>query len=423
MDTNLKSENKDNRSLYCWGFGKYGQVGREGINYSINPNKIIISDIDLSDEIFMINGGEFHNAILTANSKLYMFGKNSNGQLGLGDTLCTFSPSLLQLPNNRKVIKVACGGEHTLALTEEGNLFSWGLNIFGQLGLAHFSFKNTPNLVDLKLEEDEEINDIAAGAQHSVFSTNNNNIYSCGCGKTYALGNGKTDNLNVFTRIDEFNFNDEIDKLSCGVYHTACIIKKERVYLWGKGDILQYEKPTLINIYQNLSPTKNKRNEITYKDIKIGDDFVLLLTYNDDLFLMGSNKSGQLGCKNYISRKSFEKLDLNDKVKTIECGYNYIYAFTNSKKIYCWGNNKFGQLSLTDCSLCNEPKFLEKLSSFSPYKLSCGAYHLLAIFSKTIEQETNADNLFEAYNKIIKVGSLPKIIDGTNLNALKKQEF
>jgi len=162
MDKPEKDTKKLSRNLYCWGFGKNGQIGKENINNSIVPNKIVIKELEENnDEIFTINGGEFHNAILTTNNNLYMFGKNVNGQLGLGNDINTITPTLLQISNNKKIIKVACGGEHTLAVTEENALFTWGLNFFGQLGLTGISqgsiCKYNPTLVKLNLNEDENI--------------------------------------------------------------------------------------------------------------------------------------------------------------------------------------------------------------------------------------------------------------------------
>ena len=149
MDVGEDSKNTlelgSTKYIYCWGFGKYGQIGKKFINYSLNPIQV---DIDEKEDAFTICGGESHSAILTLSSKLYIFGKNTFGQLGLGNNNYIYYPIINQISLTEKVIKVSLGGDHTLILTEESALYTWGLNVFGQLGLGDFLARNTPTKID-----------------------------------------------------------------------------------------------------------------------------------------------------------------------------------------------------------------------------------------------------------------------------------
>lgn len=72
---------------------------------------------------------------------MYSWGKNKYGQLGQGETLEEYIifPKIIEGPLYQvKIDMVACGWQHTLAITMNGFLFSWGLNITGQLGLGDF---------------------------------------------------------------------------------------------------------------------------------------------------------------------------------------------------------------------------------------------------------------------------------------------
>ena len=93
-------------------------------------------DLD-SEEISYIRSGEFHTSFLTKDNNLYSYGKNTFGQLGheTDDIICY--PKLVNYFKLNKIIinNIALGGEHTLALSNKNELFSWGLNIFGQLGI------------------------------------------------------------------------------------------------------------------------------------------------------------------------------------------------------------------------------------------------------------------------------------------------
>lgn len=434
-DDNDTIEFSDNKYLYSWGFGKYGQIGVKFANYSLTPIKQII---DEKEEIFLIAGGESHSAILTLSSKLYLYGKNHFGQLGIGHNHYVYSPLKLELSDRVKISKVACGGDHTLALTEENVLYTWGLNVFGQLGLGDYLARKTPIKVRLISHGDnsqqesillkhEEIVDISAGAQHSMILTNKNRILTCGYAKFNSLGYESEEDVNIFRHIQSgITYKNSISKISCGVFHSGCIADNDVVYIWGKGDILIYEKPTQITINEiisgsnntivirdsnltistlNSSPTKKQSHNNFIRDLKIGEDIVYILTKQDEVYAMGDNKYGQLGIKqnsqnvknigisnsnpgNQSSvgipfRKTLEKVDC-PKIKQIEVGYNFVLLVTFENKIYGWGSNEYGQLGLTTMSVVHTPTLLEEISNLGVYKIACGGYHSLGLFNVDI---------------------------------------
>src|SRR3954465_13098207 len=90
-------------------------------------------------------GGESHSAILTKTG-LYVSGRNTNGQLGLGDDTERTTPRRVPLDG---VISVSCGRFHTAAVTKDGELFCWGGNSYGELGNGTNSNQIKPQKVAL----------------------------------------------------------------------------------------------------------------------------------------------------------------------------------------------------------------------------------------------------------------------------------
>ena len=82
-----------------------------------------------------------HHSVLLFEKEIYAWGDNGCGQLGLGHNKQTNSPQKLDLTNVKKII---CGGWHTMALTFFNEIYVWGGNIFGQLGLGHNRQINSP---------------------------------------------------------------------------------------------------------------------------------------------------------------------------------------------------------------------------------------------------------------------------------------
>lgn len=73
-----------------------------------------------------IKSGKEHNVILTEQGLLYSFGKGNFGSLGLGGTVFSPGPQLITKLRNKKIVSIACGMYHSLALSEIGDVYSWG---------------------------------------------------------------------------------------------------------------------------------------------------------------------------------------------------------------------------------------------------------------------------------------------------------
>ncbi|KAJ6366240.1 hypothetical protein OIU77_002759, partial [Salix suchowensis] len=71
---------------------------------------------------------------LTSDGNLYGWGWNKFGQVGVGDNIDHCSPVQVKIPLDQKVVQISCGWRHTLAVTERQNVFSWGRGTNGQLG-------------------------------------------------------------------------------------------------------------------------------------------------------------------------------------------------------------------------------------------------------------------------------------------------
>ncbi len=439
------------KKIFCWGFGKYGQIGTTKYQYSLDPleltnknesenesklstaayNKNINNDVKTSkdqnkyeeldidkSEIDQLSSGEFHTAILTKDNKIYTWGKNTFGQLGHESTDILCFPRLVDFFTSQKIIidKIALGGDHSLALSNYNELFSWGLNIFGQLGLNITTNVNIPTRVEKirnfvrndntkvvekevikRISENEKILEIAAGAQHSFILTTNNYLYSCGFSKNMCLGYFTKDEdpleSMIFTRIHAYSTTKKFSKITCGVNHSGCVFGTSEILFWGKGEYLSYENPTVINF------NKYPINQIT--EFKIGENFYIIKNNNGELFSCGNNDYGQLGIggNNNSPKKHIEKVWISEKIKTFDCGYNYVIAITETNKVYGWGYNKTGQiLDLTNEKI-NLPKELKIFQDMGilPLQISCGGYHAV-LNSGLPMNDTSINNM----NKVLK---------------------
>jgi alpha-tubulin suppressor-like RCC1 family protein len=86
-----------------------------------------------------IAAGAYHSAAVSENGSVYMWGRNSQGQLGLGKRAQTkvWMAQRLEALNDLVIKMMALGSEHSLALSEEGQVLSWGASLHGRLGHGH----------------------------------------------------------------------------------------------------------------------------------------------------------------------------------------------------------------------------------------------------------------------------------------------
>lgn len=155
--------------LYVMGKNEYGQLGLGDYKDQYSPQKLI-----LCGEIEAVSCGDYHTIALLRSGQCYVWGHNSYGQLGLGHCVDKTSPQELKL---KDILQVACGQRYTIALTKFNRCYVWGYNKFGQLGLGNCSGNiKTPQ----ELYLGKNIISVSCGSDHTVALTTNGNVYSWG---------------------------------------------------------------------------------------------------------------------------------------------------------------------------------------------------------------------------------------------------
>jgi alpha-tubulin suppressor-like RCC1 family protein len=117
-------------------------------------------------------------------------GNNQDGKLGVGQMHMRSSNVPCLVENLTGIVKVACGSSHTLAMSENGQAYSWGLGFSGALGIGESSIQDKPRQITAPGFHNQRIIDIDAGSKHSLFLTESLRVYACGEAKMGQLGVG-----------------------------------------------------------------------------------------------------------------------------------------------------------------------------------------------------------------------------------------
>lgn len=153
--------------MYAWGVGTHGQLGLgEKIDYVSSPRPVNLPE---NVKIVQVSCGEQFTLALSENGDIYSWGDGANGQLGLGYVVEQLEPKKISNFSSEDVVftKISAGKEHALALSDSGDIYVWGGNMFGQLGLNHYKPYNRPQ----KLPSELKFVDIDAGSYHSLAVT------------------------------------------------------------------------------------------------------------------------------------------------------------------------------------------------------------------------------------------------------------
>jgi RCC1 and BTB domain-containing protein len=165
--------------VFTVGYNDNGQCGHGTTNRISTLTQVEALKGRVVTQVHAYNGCE-HALVVTDDGKLLSFGYNYRGQLGHGTTASEACPRLVRGLERRRVTVVACSYYHTLVACDDGDLFSFGRNDFGQLGHGDTTDKKQPTWLEMPAASTVGVRSLAAGQYHSLVSTGDGKVYAFG---------------------------------------------------------------------------------------------------------------------------------------------------------------------------------------------------------------------------------------------------
>jgi RCC1 and BTB domain-containing protein len=166
------------------------------------------------------NGCE-HTLVVTADGRLASFGYNYRGQLGHGNTASEPSPKLVRGLEAHRVVLVSCSYYHSVCAAEGGAVFSFGRNDFGQLGHGDTGDKKVATAVAAL--HGVVVTSVACGQYHTIVATEQGEAFACGKNDYGQLGMDSAETLRTPTRVLGNLASEQLVQLRCGYYHTIAL--------------------------------------------------------------------------------------------------------------------------------------------------------------------------------------------------------
>jgi len=314
--------------VYSWGYGKTNQHGQEN-KIQLVPRKI--KSLQRSPVKTVSNGCE-HVLCLLESGAVVSWGNGDFGKLGHGNELSIHEPKNVKFnprgsicldedeeTNIFFIVSIACGHQHSLAVDDTGNVFSWGLGEEGRLGHGDETIRLAPKKIRVFSEQHLKVASIKCGWAHSLALTEQRGmVYTWGSNRSCQLGgiavsSTETGYLTRPTKLIQWKERSakglrnaktpRVMAISCGGKHNLALSDEKEVFSWGRGELgrLGHDDENSL-----VYPTKIPGLECI-ASVSAGGYHSLALCEKGGLYVWGSAEHGRLGIGESNATDMFKK--------------------------------------------------------------------------------------------------------------------
>ncbi|XP_076686712.1 uncharacterized protein LOC143378686 isoform X2 [Andrena cerasifolii] len=335
------------------------------------------------DSVIAITCGDEHSAVICQTGRLFVFGSNDWGQLGLGHKNHISKPSCVKILKPERVTHVACGRAHTLICTGSQKIFACGSDQEGQLGRGTSAIgdsSSSPVLVYDSGRAGSKIVQIAAGSHHSLALTSDGRVFAWGSNLEGQLG--LPDVSGLVNKPTKVHIPEPVKQISTGYYHSTFLTESGLVYVCGESE--SGKLGIDVNFSTQAAP-KQMQLPSPAVHVACGGHHTIILAENGNLYCTGSNSSGQLGLGTNVAELHTPKLlprgALQDeRVTQIACGESHTAIVTESGKLFTCGDGRHGKLGLEENeNNVHELTFAPRYKGLFVSNVACGGCHTILV--------------------------------------------
>uniref|UniRef100_A0A8C1WP78 non-specific serine/threonine protein kinase n=1 Tax=Cyprinus carpio TaxID=7962 RepID=A0A8C1WP78_CYPCA len=331
------------------------------------------------------------------------------GQLGHGDQASYRQPRRVERLQGKAIRQVSCGADFTACVTDEDQMYMFGSDYYGCVGVENELGMEVLEPVLLDFFQERPVRQVSCGDNHVVALTRSGDIYSWGCGEHGRLGLDCEDDFSSPMQV-EVPKGAFIESVYCGSDGTFFLTESGKVLACGNNELNK------LGLNQGISGIKNHTGEgIPYTTtltlvkqlsrfkiqfIAPGKTHTAAIDERGRLMTFGCNKFGQLGVKDFKKHQGVQILvgPFGGKFVTkVSCGDGFTIAATEDNQIFAWGNAGNGRLGMPAdkgfgsevCPALPRPIFG---SLHHVPDLSCRGWHTILIMEKVLNSKTIRSN-------------------------------
>ena len=363
------------------------------------------------------NSGEEHSCAdksVESRALLHTCGRGFHGQLGHGDFDRVGDPTVVRaavsidepgsssattnLEIMKSLVAVACGGNHTCALTKDGKLLTWGLASSGELGHGGWTpiEMARPRLVSSL--SNLRVTSIAAGANHTIAITSCCGVWTCGRGRHGQLGHGHFNDAGPLQRVNALS-DRKIVGGAAGATHSVVYSADGAIYSWGANESGQLGHGAEVAAGEHGLWWPRRINALRHEfvsSVAAGAHHTLVITKTGTLYAFGRNRHGALGLGDTSNSFLPERVDVHPdwmrppncpqpRIAAAAAGAYHSIVLCGLGRVYTCGTCNFGQLGqgdMTPTTMFSEVKYFNR--SRHMYRvdaIAAGDNHCVAVDS------------------------------------------
>ncbi|MBN1755579.1 T9SS type A sorting domain-containing protein [bacterium] len=361
----------DDSTVYSWGDNQYGQLGiGSAVDDTNTPVKVRgEGGLGYLEGIVGIAAGLYYSMALKGDGTVYTWGYNDVGQLGDSTTDTRYYPVQVRDSSGgsslSEITAISCGSIHCMALGTDNKVWAWGGNREGGLGIGTSDYN--AHSLPIRVERSgggflEGVWKIAAGSAYSTVILNDSTAWAWGANGNGQLGNDTTRSeyypIPVYgpEGVDTLKEIFQISPCPNGPFyiygHTLALKDDSTVWAWGRNGYGQLGNGILFDQWtpvQTLGPYGSGHLEgISY--LATGIEHSLALHSEGTVWAWGDNYFGTLGDNTSVDKPWPVQVHgpddvgyLTDILK-IATGHRHCLALRSDGTLWAWGRNTKGQL-------------------------------------------------------------------------------
>jgi alpha-tubulin suppressor-like RCC1 family protein len=267
---------------------------------------------------------------------LWAWGRNDQGQLGINDANNRCTP-VTTTTGGANWKQVACAFRHSAAIKTDGTLWTWGKNDYGQLGVNAAGNKTTPVTT---FAGGTNWKQVACNGYFTSAIKTDGTLWTWGDNTYGQLGNNTT--ISRTTPVTTFAGGTNWKQVACGSYFAAAIKTDGTLWTWGRN---LYPTLGINNTTDKATPVTTFAGGTNWKQVSCGDNYTSAIKTDGTLWTWGLNNSGQMGDNTAVTKSTpVTTFAGGTNWKQVSCGLNTTLAIKTDGTLWVWGGNAGGQI-------------------------------------------------------------------------------
>ena len=315
-------------TLWCWGSNQYGELGLgEDISGRDTPQQVG-EDTDWES----VSAGGWQSCGVRDDGTLWCWGRNWDGQLGVGDESDRDTPT--QVGEDTDWESVSSGITHACGVREDSTLWCWGRGNDGRLGLGDESDRDTPQQVG----DDADWKSVSSGEGHTCGVQDDGTLWCWGAGLFGRLGQGDDEsNRDTPTQVAQ---DTDWKSVSSGAFHTCGVRQDSTLWCWGSG----LGGRLGLGDESDRNTPQQVEDDTEWESVSAGGAHTCGVRQDSTLWCWGIGSSGRLGLGDESDRYTPTQVGETTQWDSVSAGTSHTHAIRTTGAGWSWGTNGNGRL-------------------------------------------------------------------------------